>query len=68
MQLSYTPATKKGSLHKIIIDGESLETTRAKEVLAFAEKRIYSKMVWKQLKNAVWLGESLHASGGGLFY
>lgn len=70
MTLSYSTSTKEGSLrttHKIVIDGEQLITTRAKEVLILAKPRIYSKYVWKQLKESVRLGESLEVMGGGLF-
>lgn len=70
MTLSYKTTTKEGSLrtiHLIVIDGERLETTREKEVLIFAKPRIYSKYIWKQLKECVRLGEPLEVSGGGLF-
>lgn len=70
MTLSYSITTIPGTLrtvHTIVIDGDKLETTRAKEVLVFAKPRIYSKYVWKQLKEAVRLGESLTVDGGGLF-
>jgi hypothetical protein len=70
MTLSYSTSTKEGSLrtiHKIVIDGEELTTTREKEVLVFAKPRIFSKYTWKMLKEAVRLGESLEVKGGGLF-
>lgn len=71
MALSYSISTVEGKLrtvHTINIDGEQLVTTRAKEVLIFAKPRIYSKPVWKQLKECVRLGQSLTVNGGGLFY
>ena len=70
MQLSYSTTTEEGNLrtvHKIIIDGEELTTTRAKEVLTFSKPRLFSKTVWKQLKDCVRLGEPLEVMGGGLF-
>ena len=70
MNLSYLPTTVPGSLrtiHKINIDGESLETTRAKEVLIFSKPKIFDKIVWKELKEAVRLGNTLTVTGGGLF-
>lgn len=67
MTLSYTPAIKKGDKHIILIETDKLETTKAKEVLKFAEKRVFSKSVWKLLKEAVRLGEPLEIKGGGLF-
>lgn len=70
MKISYSTSTAPGSLrtvHTIVIETESLTTTRAKEVLTFAKPRIFSKIVWKQLKDAVRLGESLEVTGGGIF-
>lgn len=70
MTLSYSPSTKEGSLrtlHKITIDGEYFETTRAKELLIWAKPRIFSKFVYKELTEAVRLGKNLEVSGGGLF-
>lgn len=70
MQINYEPSTVEGSLktlHKITIETETFESTRAKEVLKWAKPRIFSKYVWKFLKNAVRLGESLSVHGGGLF-
>lgn len=70
MTLSYTTSAIEGSLrtvHTIVIDGEQLVTTRSKEILQFARPRIYSKWVWKALKEAVRLGEPLQVTGGGLF-
>lgn len=70
MRLSYSTSTVPGSLktiHTIVIEHETLVTTRAKEVLLFARPRIFSKYVWKQLKECVRLGEKLDISGGGLF-
>lgn len=67
MKLSYTTSTTPGSLktiHTIVIETERLETTRAKEVLLFAKPRIFSKYVWKQLKESVRLGENLEIMGG----
>lgn len=69
MTLSYSITTIPGSLrtlHKIVIDGESLETTRAKEVKLFAKPRIFDKYVWKELKEAIRLGHPLEVKGGGL--
>lgn len=70
MRLSYSTSTVPGALrtlHHIEIDGEKLTTTRAKEILVFAKPRIFDKFVWKQLKEAVRLGQPLEVSGGGLF-
>lgn len=70
MKISYKTSTAPGSLktiHTIVIETERLETTRAKEVLLFARPRIFSKYVWKQLKESVRLGEPLEVMGGGLF-
>lgn len=39
----------------------------AVQVPVFAKPRIYSKYVWKQLKESVRLGEPLQVVGGGLF-
>jgi hypothetical protein len=66
MTLSYLPAVAKGQLHKLEIDGEKIETTRAKEVLDFAKSRLYDKSVWKELKEAVRLGKSMTVTGGGI--
>lgn len=65
MNLSYSITAKENSLrrlHIIIIDGERLGTTRQKEILIFARSRISSKYDWKQLKDAVRLGESLETT------
>lgn len=70
MTISYSTSTMPGSLrtvHTIVIEKESLVTTRAKEILVFAKPRIFSKDVWKQLKESVRLGESLEIRGGGIF-
>jgi len=70
MIIAYSTTTKPGSLrtvHKIVIETEELETTRAKEVLTWAKPRIFSKFVWRQLKDCVRLGEPLQVTGGGLF-
>lgn len=68
MDLDYKTTTahpdKLRTLHIIVIDGESLSTTRAKEVLQFAKNRQPSKSVWRELKNAVRLGHSMTARGG----
>jgi hypothetical protein len=67
MNLDYKTTTIEGKLrtvHIIVIEAESLTTTIAKEVLTFAKPRIQSKFVWKQLKEAVRLGESLTIKGG----
>jgi len=52
-------------MHIIVIETESLATTRQKEVLTFARSRISSKSIWKELKEAVRLGEHLQIIGGG---
>jgi hypothetical protein len=70
MKIAYSISTIPGKLrtvHTIVIEHERLETTRAKEVLLFAKPRIFDKFVWKQLKEAVRLGEPLTVDGGGLF-
>lgn len=67
MNLDYKTTAIQGKLrtvHIIVIEAESLTTTIAKEVLTFAKPRIQSKFVWKQLKEAVRLGESLTIKGG----
>ena len=64
MTLNYKPAIAKGQLHILIINGEFISTTIAKEVLTFAKSRIQSKRDWKQLKECVRLGEYLSISGG----
>lgn len=69
MNLSYSISTKPGTLrtvHTIVIDHERLENTRAKEILTFAKPRIFDKLVWKELKEAVRLGQPLTVNGGGL--
>ena len=70
MTLSYFTSTKEGSLrtiHKIVIDGKELTTTKAKDILIFAKPKIFSKNDWKQLKEAVKFRESLEIMGGDLF-
>lgn len=70
MTIRYSTSTVTGKLrtmHTIVIEHEALATTKAKEVLTFAKPRIFSKIVWKQLKEAVRLGESLTVEGGGIF-
>ncbi len=70
MELRYKTSTVTGHLrviHRINIDGEEFETTRAKDILIWAKPRIHSKFVWKQLKESVRLGEVLTVDGGGLF-
>lgn len=70
MTISYSLSTVSGklrTLHTITIEHETLTTTRAKEVLTFAKPRIFSKSVWKELKEAVRLGEPLTVTGGGIF-
>lgn len=67
MNLDYKTTTSGDSLrtiHIIVIDAEILTTTRAKEVLQFAKARIQSRFMWKQLKEAVRLGESIQIRGG----
>jgi len=70
MKISYSTSTVPGKLrtvHTIVIEHETFETTRAKEILTFAKPRIFDKLVWKELKEAVRLGNSLTVDGGGLF-
>lgn len=70
MTISYTTTTVPGSLrtlHKITIETENFESTRAKEVLVWAKPRIFDKFVWRQLKDCVRLGQPLQVTGGGLF-
>lgn len=68
MQLDYKTTTahpdKLRTLHIIVIDGEALSTTREKEVLVFAKPRLNSKHDWRDLKEAVRLGNSLQIKGG----
>lgn len=71
MNLSYSISTvpnKLRTVHHIKIEHEELFTTRSKEVLLFAKPRIFDKLTWKKLKEAVRLGHSLQVMGGGLFY
>lgn len=46
-------------IHIIVIDGESLTTTRANEVRQFAKNRSINKSDWKELKEAIRLGNHL---------
>lgn len=66
MKLDYKITTaspdKLRTMHIIIIDGEILTTTRAKEVLQFAKNRAIEKYDWKKLKEAVRLGVALNIS------
>lgn len=67
MNIDYKTTTVLGKLrtvHILVIDGESLTTTRQREVLVFAKPRIRDKFVWKQFKEAVRLGQSLTIRGG----
>ncbi len=50
---------KLRTLHVLVIDGDTLSTTRSKEVLQFAKNRSISRHDWKLLKEAVRLGEAL---------
>lgn len=63
MSIDYKTTTqqpdKLRTLHMIVIDGESLTTTRAKEILQFAKNRSLPRYDWKLLKEAVRLGEAL---------
>lgn len=70
MTVSHSTSTIAGTLrtvHKIVIETEKFESTRAKEILLFAKPRLFDKFVWKQLKEAVRLGQSLEVMGGDLF-
>lgn len=67
MNLTYIPAVKKGANHFLQIGGEQILTTRAKKILDFAQPRITSKSDWKDLKEAVRLGEPLTITGGKIF-
>lgn len=68
MNLDYKTTTahpdKLRTMHIIVIDGESLATTRAKEILQFAKNRSIGKYDWKELKEAVRLGQSISIKGG----
>jgi hypothetical protein len=63
MNIDYNITTarpdKLRTLHIIVIDGESLATTKAKEILHFAKNRNIPRYDWKQLKEAVRLGNPL---------
>lgn len=63
MNLDYKTTTKHPdkltTLHIIVIDGEILTTTRAKEVLQFAKNRSITKRDYKELKKAVGNEEKL---------
>lgn len=68
MNLDYKITTahpdKLRTLHIIVIDGEALATTRATEVLQFAKNRSVARFDWKQLKEAVRLGQPLTIRDG----
>lgn len=67
MELSYVITYKDGSLrpiHNLVIGDEQIISTRQKEVLAFARPRITAKYDWKQLKEAIRLGNHLQIMGG----
>lgn len=68
MNLDYKITTafpdKLRTMHIIVIDGESLATTRAKEVLQFAKNRNIARHDWRDLKDAVRLGEPLQIRDG----
>jgi hypothetical protein len=69
MNLDYKTTTSGNSLrtiHVIVIDGEFLSTTRSTEILQFAKNRNPSRYNWKQIKNAVRLGEQLRITNGQL--
>lgn len=55
---------KLRTLHIIVIDGESLSTTRAEEIRNFAKNRGLPRSDWRQLKEAVRLGNHLSIKGG----
>lgn len=70
MTIRYSTSTIPGKLrtvHTIVIEHETLVTTKAKEVRLFAKPRIFDKLVWRELKEAIRLGNSFTADGGGLF-
>jgi len=68
MNLSYKTTTvgphKLRTMHVIIVEDEFLTTTRAKEVLKFVKDRNPSKYDWKQLKEAVRLGDPIKITDG----
>jgi len=55
---------KLRTLHIIVIDGESLSTTRATEVLKFAKNRNPNRSEWREIKEAVRLGLRLSIRDG----
>lgn len=70
MNISYSKSTVPGKLrtvHTIRIENEEFASTKAKEILTWAKPRIFDKLAWKDLKEAVRLGHTLQISGGGLF-
>lgn len=64
MYLSYKPAIVKGAAHLLLINGEYISTTKQKEVLLFARNRITDKFTWKELKEAIRLGQPIEITGG----
>ena len=59
MNLDYIPAIIKRAQHSLTINGEAIITTNAKEILNFAKPRMTDRRVWKELKEAVRLGQRL---------
>jgi len=63
MKLDYSTTTtgpdRLRTLHIVVVEGEILSTTRAKEILTFVKNRKPSKFEWKMVKEAVRKGEQL---------
>lgn len=55
---------KLRTIHHLTIAGETITTTRSKEILLFAKPRVRDRFEWKHIKEAVRRGESLEIFGG----
>ena len=68
MNLSYKTTTvgpdKLRTVHVVIVEDEFLTTTRSKEVLQFVKNRNPNRSEWKQVKEAVRLGNELKLTDG----
>lgn len=67
MTLNYSITYAENSIrpiHNLVINGESIITTRQKEVLNFARPRIQLKSDWKLLNESIRLGQHISISGG----
>lgn len=68
MNLDYKITTahpdKLRTLHILVIDGELISTTKANELRQFAKNRGVAGHHWKELKEAIRLGNHLSIKGG----